>query len=161
MRDRSIHLLVDRNILLFETDARGRIIDIMNKCISEPRAAKKHNTPELETLTIPPHKRGRFLGVGGLNLKKILAQTGVTISPMDETTYSLFAPNRDALDEAKQVIEKLLEELKEPELEFGGIYTGKIVEVRSNGVLIQLHPSISPVLLPNSQLDRRRVKRPH
>ncbi len=47
--------------------------------------------------------------------------------------------------------------MKEPELEFGGIYTGKIVEIRSNGVLIQLHPTMSPVLLPNSQLDRRKV----
>ena len=70
----------------------------------------------------------------------------------------MFAPNKDALDEAKQVIDKLLEETKEPELEFGGIYTGKIVEVRSNGVLLQLHPSMPAVLLPNSQLDRRRVK---
>ena len=48
----------------------------MNKTISEPRKTKKENTPELETLTIPSHKRGRFLGIGGLNLKKILAQTG-------------------------------------------------------------------------------------
>jgi hypothetical protein len=55
------------------------------------------------------------------------------------------------------MIEKLLEEMKEPELEFGGIYTGKIVEIRSNGVLIQLYPTMPPVLLPNSQLDRRKV----
>ena len=129
----------------------------MNKTIHEPRATKKENTPELETLTIPSHKRGRFLGIGGLNLKKILAQTGVTISPIDEITYSLFAPNKDALIEAKQVIDKLLEEMKEPELEFGGIYTAKIVEVRSNGILIQLYPTMPPVLLPNSQLDRRKV----
>lgn len=55
------------------------------------------------------------------------------------------------------MIEKLLEEMKEPELEFGGIYTGKIVELRSNGVLIQLYPTMPAVLVPNSQLDRRRV----
>lgn len=81
----------------------------------------------------------------------------MTISPIDEISYSIFAPNKDALEEAKQMIEKLLEETKEPELEFGGIYTGKIVEIRSNGVLIQLYPNMSPVLLPNSQLDRRKV----
>ena len=70
----------------------------------------------------------------------------------------MFAPNKDALAEAKQIIEKLLEEMKEPELEFGGIYTGKIVEVRPNGVLIQLYPNMPAVLVPNSQLDRRRVR---
>ncbi len=47
--------------------------------------------------------------------------------------------------------------MKEPELEFGGIYTAKIVEIRSNGILIQLYPTMPPVLLPNSQLDRRKV----
>ena len=50
----------------------------MNKTIAQPRAMKKENTPELETLTIPSHKRGRFLGIGGLNLKKILTQTGIS-----------------------------------------------------------------------------------
>ncbi|CAF0909867.1 unnamed protein product [Rotaria sordida] len=141
-------------------DARCKIIDIMNKTISESRKTKKQNTPELETLTIPVHKRGRFLGVGGLNLKKILTQTGVTILPIDEMTYSIFAPNKDALNEAKQIIDKLLEDMKEPELEFGGIYTGKIVEIRPNGVLIQLYPTMPPVLLPNSQLDRRKIDHP-
>lgn len=48
----------------------------MNKTIAQPRTVKKSNTPELETLTVPSHKRGRFLGIGGLNLKKILTQTG-------------------------------------------------------------------------------------
>jgi hypothetical protein len=85
--------------------------------------------------------------------------SGVTISPIDEISYSIFAPNKDALGEAKQMIEKLLGEMKEPELEFGGIYTGKIVELRSNGILIQLYPTMPPVLLPNSQLDRRKVLR--
>ena len=47
--------------------------------------------------------------------------------------------------------------MKEPELEFGGVYTGKIVEIRSNGVLIQLYKTMLPALLPNSQLDRRKV----
>ena len=74
--------MISRSLKVFfsQTDARGRIIDIMNKCISEPRSTKKHNTPELETLTVPIHKRGRFLGAGGLNLKKILAQTGTNVS---------------------------------------------------------------------------------
>ncbi|CAF2787168.1 unnamed protein product [Rotaria sp. Silwood2] len=151
-------LNIVKDALRAARDARCKIIDIMNKTISEPRKTKKQNTPELETLTIPSHKRGRFLGIGGLNLKKILTQTGVTILPIDEITYSIFAPNKDALNEAKQIIDKLLEEMKEPELEFGGIYTAKIVEIRPNGVLIQLYPTMPPVLLPNSQLDRRKVR---
>ena len=33
---------------------------------------------------------------------------GVTILPIDEITYSIFAPNKAALNEAKQIIDELL-----------------------------------------------------
>ena len=40
---------------------------------------------------------------------------GVTISPMDETTYQIFAPSRAAMDEARERIEELLtEEVSSP-----------------------------------------------
>jgi len=35
---------------------------------------------------------------------------GVTISPLDETTYQLFAPSQLAMDEAKEMIDELLTE---------------------------------------------------
>jgi len=35
---------------------------------------------------------------------------GVTISPLDETTYQIFAPSQLAMDEAKEMIEELLTE---------------------------------------------------
>jgi hypothetical protein len=35
---------------------------------------------------------------------------GVTISPVDENTFQLFAPNQVALDEAKEKIDELLSE---------------------------------------------------
>ncbi len=73
----TIHSFFFLLTILDEIDARCRILDIMAKTINEPQKTKKANTPELETLTIPSHKRGRFLGIGGSNLKKILAQTGI------------------------------------------------------------------------------------
>lgn len=62
----------------------------MNRTVNQPRKTKKTNTPELETLTIPAHKRGRLLGVGGINLKKILAQTGISHNPQSSKTMFLF-----------------------------------------------------------------------
>jgi len=35
---------------------------------------------------------------------------GVTVSPLDEATYQIFAPNQQALDEAKEMIDELLSE---------------------------------------------------
>lgn len=47
---------------------------------------------------------------------------------------------------------------KEPTLDFGGIYSARIVEIRESGVMVQLYPTMQPTLLPNSQLDQRKVR---
>lgn len=46
---------------------------------------------------------------------------------------------------------------KEPDLEFGGVYSAKIVEIIEAGVMVQLYPSMRPILLPNNQLDVKKV----
>ncbi|XP_061915072.1 uncharacterized protein LOC133657595 isoform X2 [Entelurus aequoreus] len=46
----------------------------------------------------------RFVGPGGYNLRRLQAQTGVTISQVDEETFSVFAPTPGALSEAKDLI---------------------------------------------------------
>jgi polyribonucleotide nucleotidyltransferase len=61
------------------------------------------------------------------------------------------------MDEAKEHIEQYLAAPREPELEFGAIYTAKIVELRDIGVMVTLYPGMTPTLLHNSQLDQRKV----
>lgn len=72
----------------------------------------------------------------------------------------MFAPNPAARDEAKELVDKVLAAEKEPTLEFGGIYTAKVVEVLDIGVMVSLYPSMPPTLLHNSQLDQRSVSHP-
>jgi len=82
------------------------------------------------------------------------------ISSKDETTFTIFAPNRTAMDEAKEMIDKFLTEVREPELEFGAIYQAKIVELRETGVMLTLYPNMTPTLLHNSQIDVRQTRHP-
>lgn len=60
--------------------AKNRIINIMNEVISSPAKEKKENKPVIDTIEVPVHQRGKFLGVGGSNLKKIFCETGVNVS---------------------------------------------------------------------------------
>lgn len=60
--------------------AKNQIINIMNKVISSPATKKKTNKPVLDTIEVPIHQRRHFLGIGGLNLKKILHETGVNVN---------------------------------------------------------------------------------
>jgi len=48
----------------------------MNATLSLPRTDNKENRPIVEKLEIPVLKRSRFLGLGGMNLKKLMAETG-------------------------------------------------------------------------------------
>lgn len=146
--------------LLKAMEAKSRIIDIMSECINAPRLGKKSSWPVSEKMTIEPHQRNKIIGPGGMHVKQIFLETGVQLNQLDEASFELFAPSQSAMDEAKEMIEKLKEKERVPELDFGGIYTAKIVELRDIGVMVSLYPSMPPALLHNSQLDQRKVAHP-
>ncbi|XP_077284945.1 polyribonucleotide nucleotidyltransferase 1 isoform X2 [Arctopsyche grandis] len=141
-------------------DAKSKIIDIMYDCIKSPSKHRKDNMPVVEKMEIEAHKRGKLLGVGGVNLKKLLVETGVQVTQVDDTNFNIFAPSQSAMDEAKEMIAEWMAKDKIPDLEFGAIYTAKIVEIRDIGVMVTLYPNMSPALLHNSQIDQRKVNHP-
>lgn len=134
----------------------------MHDTIQAPRHKPKETLPVNETIEVPVNKRSKFLGVGWSNAKRLMAQTGVHISQDVENVnmFNIFAPNQAAMDEAKETITKILSESSVPELEFGAIYQCKVVEVRDNGVLVQIHPGMTPTFLHLAQMDMRKVDHP-
>ncbi|KAL1129581.1 hypothetical protein AAG570_012526 [Ranatra chinensis] len=141
--------------------AKAKIIDLMNRTISKPRSERKFSWPVTDILEIPMNKRGILIGPGGINLHRIMVTTGAQITFQEEKgTYNVFAPNQIAMNEAKEQISKLLSSSSSPVLEFGAIYTAKIVELRESGVMVTLYDSMRPTLLHNSQLDQRKINDP-
>lgn len=59
--------------------AKSHVLDIMARCISKPRQDKKDVWPVSEKLTVEVHNRSKFFGIGGANLKKLTAETGVQV----------------------------------------------------------------------------------
>lgn len=142
------------------TVAKKEILGIMNKTISKPRSSTKENGPLVENVKVPLSRRARFVGPGGYNLRKLQAQAGVTISQVDEETFSVFAPTPSAMNEAQEFMKEICKDDQEEQLEFGAIYTATITEIRDIGVMVKLYPNMSAVLLHNSQLDHKRIKHP-
>lgn len=140
------------------TDGKAKVLDLMDKCIRFPRKDKKENSPVTEKFKIEPYQRSKLIGPGGVNIKKLYLDIGVQLTQQDETDYLLFAPSQVAMDEAKEMIEEWMQEDRIPNLEFGAIYTAKIVELRDTGVLVTLYPNMPPALVHNSQLDQRKVQ---
>lgn len=138
-------------------EARFKILDLMNESISTVRTLKKDCWPVTDKLQIEPHQRSKLLGPGGINIRRLYLETGVQLSQEDENQFRIFAPSEAAMHEAKEYLETLMKTEKVPDLEFGAIYTAKIVEMKDTGVMVTLYPSMSPALLHNSQLDQRKV----
>lgn len=139
------------------TDAKAKVLDIMDACIAAPQTVRKDCWPVSDRMSVEPHQRQRIVGPGGMNIRKVYQETGVQLTQIDETSFSMFAPSQAAMDEAKEHVDELLKTDRVPDLEFGGIYTGKIVEIKDIGVLLTLYPAMPPALLHNSQLDQRKV----
>lgn len=155
-----IPLKVVMEALQTSYDAKAKILAIMNSCIATPRTARKECWPVTENFSIEPHQRPKIIGPGGTNIKKMYLQTGAQLTQNDENSFTIFAPSESAMVEVKEIIEKCLTEEKVPDLEFGGIYTAKIVEIKEIGVMLTLYPSMPPALLHNSQLDQRKISHP-
>jgi hypothetical protein len=52
------------------------------------------------------------------------------VSSEDDTNISLFAPNRECLDRAKEMIAKLMEEQQDEQYQFGAVYKA----IRENSI---------------------------
>uniref|UniRef100_A0A3Q4MQ15 Polyribonucleotide nucleotidyltransferase 1, mitochondrial n=1 Tax=Neolamprologus brichardi TaxID=32507 RepID=A0A3Q4MQ15_NEOBR len=139
------------------TVAKREILGIMNKCIAKPRESRKENGPVVENVRVPVSRRARFVGPGGYNLRRLQAQTGVTISQVDEETFSVFAPTPGAMNEAQHFISEICkDDVSLPH--FSSVLL--LLCFRDIGVMVKLYPNMTPVLLHNSQLDHKRIKHP-
>jgi hypothetical protein len=65
------------SILKFNSEISILFLNIL--CHFIFRKQKKENWPISEKLEVPPHKRAKFLGLGGSNLKRLLVETGVQV----------------------------------------------------------------------------------
>lgn len=138
--------------------AKKDILRIMAKCLPAPREGKKDCWPVSKELVLKPNQRGQLIGPGGMNIKKIFLETGAHITETDPGTFIIFAPSESAMNETEESIHRMLESQSIPELEFGAIYPAKIVEVKSNGVMVKLYDSMIPTMIHVAQLDSRRVR---
>ena len=62
------------------------------------------------TINVPAERRGPLFGVGGYRIKAITEETDVIVEGVDEGTVSVFAPSQEAMDEAMEKIDAILNE---------------------------------------------------
>ena len=139
----------------FEQTHKGRdyiIDDIILKAIPTPREEVSKYAPKLIQMKINPDKIRDVIGSGGKIIQKITADTGAKIDINDDGSVYILAINRDAAQEAKNIIDAIVFEPVD-----GCCYTGTVTRIIPIGAFVEIAPG-KEGLVHISKLANKRVE---
>ena len=117
------------------TEARGKILQVMNASLASHRTEMSPYAPRIETLKIPQDKIGLLIGPGGKTIKGIVAETGAEINIEDDGSVHIYSSNGDSLRRAKEIISGMTKEI-----EVGEMYQGTVVTIKDFGCFVEVMP---------------------
>lgn len=132
--------------------ARLVVLDKMNSAISKPRESISEYAPHITTIKVSPDKIKDVIGPGGKMIKKIIADTGVTMDIEDDGTVAIASTDAQAIEKAVAMVNKITED---PEV--GKIYTAKVTKVMAFGAFCEILPK-KEGLVHVSELSDKFVK---
>lgn len=116
-------------------DARFKILDVIEKEISESRKDISANAPKILGLKISPDQIGMIIGPGGKMIKGIKEKTGAEIDIEDDGTVFVTGKN-GAAEAAKAIIESMTKEYKK-----GEKFEGEVVKIVEFGAFVRIGPN--------------------
>ncbi len=134
-------------------DARLHILGEMAKVLDAPRPELSDNAPQLEIVHVNPDVIRMVIGPGGKHIKQITAETGADVDIEDSGKVSIFAPSKEAMEQAKAMV---LHYDQRPEV--GKIYEGPVKKLLEIGAIVEILPGVEG-LVHISQLDLERVEK--
>jgi polyribonucleotide nucleotidyltransferase len=132
---------------------RMQILDEMAKAIAEPNKELSKYAPIIETIHIDPDYIRDVIGKGGETIQKITADTNTEISIEQDGSVVITAPNKEAFEEAKNIIQAIA---FSPEV--GQVFEGTAIRVEDYGAFVEIAPGKSG-LLHVSKIAPFRVER--
>ena len=121
-------------------EARLTILDVMHRCIAEPRDHVAASAPKIVSMEIPIDKIGEVIGPKGKIINTLQQETGADISVDDDGvvgTVTIGAKDGKAVEEARRRISLIL---TPPSAEVGAVYTGKVVNLTKFGAFVNILP---------------------
>lgn len=116
-------------------DGRAEIMKVITDAIKTPRAQVSQFAPKIKVVKIPVDKIGEFIGPGGKNIKKIMADTTTQIDVDDDGSVSVSGVDPDLMQKAITYIEGFAKEVQP-----GEIYEGEVVRLMSFGAFVNILP---------------------
>jgi polyribonucleotide nucleotidyltransferase len=117
------------------------ILSKMNAVIEAPRGALSENAPKIKTLKIPETEIGSVIGGGGRVIKKIMAQTEVSISIEDDGKVMISSKDESKIARAVYIVEHIAHGFRKEETA-----EGTVTRIEDYGVFVELVPGQSALL---------------
>ncbi|MBZ1348972.1 MAG: polyribonucleotide nucleotidyltransferase [Candidatus Liptonbacteria bacterium] len=115
-------------------EARIKILEAMNKVISEPKKEISVYAPLVFSLIINPNRIGEVIGSGGKVINSIIESTGVSsINIEEDGRIYIAAKNKEAIQRAAEEIKSITREF-----EVGEIIEGEVLKVLDFGAIVDL-----------------------
>jgi polyribonucleotide nucleotidyltransferase len=148
-----ISMAITKQALTEAREGRLFILDKMRAAIAEPRKDMSPYAPRMVRIMIPPDKIGLLIGPGGKTIRELEARTGCVIEINEDDSGEVLLASKDkaALDNCRQIIEGMTQELK-----VGMIYAAKVVSLKDFGAFCEIAGTGQDGLVHVSEITEQR-----
>ena len=115
--------------------ARAEIMKKIIETLPAPRKVVSEYAPKIKVVKIPVDKIGEFIGPGGKNIKKLMADTGCEIDVNDDGGVSVSGVDEEKMNKAVAYVEGFAKEVVA-----GEIYEGEVVRLMPFGAFVNILP---------------------
>ncbi|MDP8215888.1 MAG: polyribonucleotide nucleotidyltransferase [Candidatus Kaelpia imicola] len=122
-------------ILKQSQEARIKILDIMDKVMSQARTSVSVYAPRLTSFKLESEKIAIIIGPGGKTIRKLTSDTGARFDIDDDGVVHIAADDDEQLQYALKRVEELIKDVK-----VGELYDGKVVKVVNFGAFCEIAP---------------------
>lgn len=116
-------------------DARAQVMKLILSTIKTPRATVSQYAPKIKVVKIPVDKIGEFIGPGGKNIKKVMADFGVQVDVSDDGSVAVSGVDPEKMQQAIIFVEGFAKEVVA-----GEIYDGEVVRIMPFGAFVNILP---------------------
>jgi len=116
-------------------DARAQIMKKITDTLEAPRKIVSQYAPKIKVVKIPVDRIGEFIGPGGKNIKKLMADTGVQVDVNDDGGVSVSGVDEEKMNKAVAFVEGFAKEVVA-----GEIYDGEVVRIMPFGAFVNILP---------------------
>jgi polyribonucleotide nucleotidyltransferase len=116
-------------------EGRREIMKKITDTLEAPRKIVSQYAPKIKVVKIPVDRIGEFIGPGGKNIKKLMADTGVQIDVNDDGGVSVSGVDEEKMGKAVAYVEGFAKEVVA-----GEIYEGEVVRIMPFGAFVNILP---------------------